>query len=427
MNRNFLLLWQGQLVSRLGDEAFFIAMMFWTKQATGSSSVMGVLLMLSTIPAALLSPIGGTLADRHSRYAIIVGADVVRGVTTILLAMLMIGRPEDTAWILTALSVVAITGGMVGSLFSPAIGASIPDLVPRSRLVAANSLNRVSAEGAVFVGQALGGVLFRLLGAPVLFLIDGVSFLISAGSEAFITIPQKLPERTRGLRKVLTTYAGETREGLRWVWRRTGMRTFLLTAALVNFFFTPLIVLLPFYVTDTLGRGAEWYGFLLAALGAGSMVGYVLIGALPLSGAARLRIGVTGLVGDGVAITVLGFVGDTSPALALLFGVGTLTGMVNVLVLTLFQTATPTELRGRVMGLVSGLVSATIPLGMGLSGVAGDLTGQNLKLVFGVSGAAMVLGSLWAASRPSFRAFLGQEVERPAPSAIQLDGEPPAG
>jgi len=409
LNRDYFLLWQGQLVSRLGDQAFLIAMMFWTKEATGSASAMGALMMFSMLPAAMLSPVGGTFADRRSRYAIIVGADIVRGVTVLALAVLMFRFPGETGWILAALFAVAVSGGVVGSLFRPAISAAIPDLVPRHKVAAANSLNRLSYETAMFIGQALGGVLYRLLGAPILFLVDGLSFLLSAFSEAFIRIPQQLPERSRGLKKALATYARETRAGLAWVWRRTGMRAFLFTAATLNFFLSPVMVLLPFYVTDTLGRGADWYGFLLAALGAGSATGYLFAALVSLSGPTREAVTVTALVGSGVAVAAVGFVQTAWLALVLFFGFGLLTGLVNILVFTLFQVATPGEMRGRVMGLTIAMCGAATPLGMGLSGVVGDLTGQNVPLVLGVSGATVAVVALWAASRPAFREFLAQE------------------
>ncbi|MDD5312849.1 MAG: MFS transporter, partial [Dehalococcoidia bacterium] len=78
-NRDFLLLWQGQLVSQVGQRAFGLAMIFYIKEATGSASLMGLMMMLSTLPGVLLGPMGGTFADNFSRKRIIVYGDLING------------------------------------------------------------------------------------------------------------------------------------------------------------------------------------------------------------------------------------------------------------------------------------------------------------------------------------------------------------
>ena len=67
-NRNYFLLWQGQFVSQLGNQVYAVAMLFWITHATNSASVLGLMMMLSSLPAVILGPIGGTLADRQSRH-----------------------------------------------------------------------------------------------------------------------------------------------------------------------------------------------------------------------------------------------------------------------------------------------------------------------------------------------------------------------
>ncbi|MCP4228088.1 MAG: MFS transporter, partial [Actinomycetia bacterium] len=78
-NRDFVLLWQGQLVSRMGRQALTIAMMFWTMEATGSASLMGAMMMAGTLPGVVLGPLAGTLADRVSRKWILVFCDAGSG------------------------------------------------------------------------------------------------------------------------------------------------------------------------------------------------------------------------------------------------------------------------------------------------------------------------------------------------------------
>lgn len=188
-NRDFVLLWQGQLVSQIGNQAHLIALMFWTLQATGSASLMGLLAMSAALPSVLLGPLGGAIADRHSRKGIIVIADLVRGIVVLSLAALLFTHGSQTHLIVAALFVTTIISGIMGAAFSPAVGAAIPDLVPSERVQAANSLRQLSVQTSRFVGQAIGGVLFRVLGAPLLFLVDGTSFVLSAGSETFMRIP----------------------------------------------------------------------------------------------------------------------------------------------------------------------------------------------------------------------------------------------
>lgn len=420
LNRDFLLLWQGQLVSQFGNQAFFVAMMFWTMQATGSAAVMGLLLMVSALPGALLSPVGGVLADRHSRRFLIILADTVRGLGVLGLAGLMYWRPGDTDLLLTALFAVSIVSGIMGALFQPAITAAIPDLVPRTRVMAANSLNRLSVQVTTFVGQATGGVLFQLFGAPLLFLADGLTYLFSAASESFISIPQEFAEETRGLGASFSSYLHDIREGFLYVWARKGMRDFLLTAASVNFFLTSVTVLLPFYVETFLGEGADWYGFLLAAFGAGSVGGYLIAGAPWFIRRVRGVALTAFLFGAAATILLTGLTSQRLVALGLLFAMGVFIGAINISLLTLLQLTTPGKMRGRVMGLAISMTSAAIPLGMVFAGAVGDLTGKNVPLIFAVASAAVAALTLLAALRRPFREFLSQEI--PSAAEIELAG-----
>lgn len=413
LNRNFVLLWQGQLISQLGNQAFVVAMMLWTMRATGSASVMGSMLMLAALPGVFLAPVGGAFADRHSRRGIIIFADVVRGVGVLGLAVLMLRGPGETGLIIVCLFVFAVVGGVADALFRPAISAAIPDLVPASKVAAANSLNQLSAQSAVFLGQALGGVLFELLGAPLLFLFDGLTYLFSAGSESLIRIPQELPEAPRGWRQILLTYLKDSREGFLWIWSRPGMRDFLLAASAVNFLAMPVFVLLPFYVEEQLpGGSAGWYGYLLAALSAGNVAGYLLAGALKLEGKVRSTALVGALFGMALTISLSGFVSQRWLALVVFAAMGLSTGVINISVMTLFQVTTPAAMRGRVMGLVIAIAGAATPLGMGLGGLLGDLTGKDLPLLWGLSGGAIALVTLGVSLRPAFREFLAQEIPR---------------
>jgi MFS family permease len=409
MNKNFVLLWQGQFVSRLGSQAYMIAMMFWLKHATGSATLMGTLMMLSMLPMVLLGPFGGTFADLHSRKKIIITSDVILGALVVSLATLIFVAPDATGTIVAALLAVGVVSGIISAFFMPAITAAIPSIVPEDKIAAANSLNEGTFQVATLIGQGIGGVLFRILGAPVLFLIDGLSFLYSAVSEAFISIPQSTPERKSSWKEELSRFGRDTREGLGHVWNQTGLRALFIAAAFMNFFAMPYLVLFPFYVEDVLGRASDWYGYLLAGYGAGSLVGYALYGSIRMRGPARSRILILCLIALSACMAVLGISRHPWLSLALISLAGVASGVFNVATITIIQLSTADDMRGRMFGLLHTLVGGLTPISMGLTGVVADLIDQNVSLMFIACGVALTLVSIAVSLNRSFRALLSAE------------------
>jgi MFS transporter, DHA3 family, macrolide efflux protein len=369
LNRHFALLWQGQFASQIGNQLHATAVMFWIKHATGSASLMGLIMMFSTLPGVILGPLGGTFADRYSRRAIIILSDLICGIAVLLLAGLLFLRPGATGPVVFWLFVVSVLIGIVGAFFRPAISAAVPDLVPRERIAAANSLTQSSMQVSVFVGQGLGGTLFRLLGAPTLFLANGISYVFSATLATFIRIPQHPPRTGPPPATILKAFAADTAVGLRYVWHRRGMRNLFLTAAVLNFLTSPFGV-----------RGRS-----RAAL---------VIGCLVLAGA---------------TLALFGVVRHRFGALGLSLGVGLLTGIININLMTILQQTTPSEIRGRVFGLLGTLAMGLTPIGMGLAGMTADLLHHSITSIFIACGSLMAAVTLLVATDRDFRTYLSYE------------------
>jgi MFS transporter, DHA3 family, macrolide efflux protein len=390
-NRNFTLLWQGQLVSQLGSQAFLIATAYFTLEATGSATLVAAVMAASTLPIAILAPVGGTFADRHSRRAILVVTDFSRALAVGGLGLFLIWRPEVTPGHIALIVAVAAFSGMMGALFSPAIQALIPDLVPAERLAAANSVGQISRQTSILIGQAIGGALYVSWGVEGLLLFDAASFAYGGLATWFIAADRQPRQAGMSVRETMKQYALDTREGLSYVWQRNGMSAVLAIFAGVNFLFMPVFVLLPFYVGQVLGRGPEWYGFLLAGSGAGALAGSAAAAILlsrVRAGASLIRMCVAGVA---CCVLLLAATRGSWLALAAFIFIGALSSVINVVVITTFQSAVPSDVRGRVMALVIALSTAAVPIGMGAGGVMGDLWRDSLPLVFGGCGAAIAI------------------------------------
>jgi MFS family permease len=416
LNRDFLLLWQGQFVSMLGSQAFSVAMIFWIKRQTDSASLLGLGMLSQWVPAILLGPFGGTLADRMSRRQILILADLVRGVAAISLAALVLFVPGRSGTILVGLLVLSAIMGVCDAFFRPAISASIPDLVPEEEVTRANSANRLALDVSTFLGQGSGGVLFRVIGPGILFLIDGVTYLFSAAAELFIRLPPPPPVlKKASWREAGADFWRELKTGLRYVSSRKGLRYLLFLAPLDSFFMITIVVLLPFFVEDFLHVRPDWYGFLVAAFGGGSFLGAILVGVTRIKGPRRTWAYLIFALGFGIAAIGLGLARSPWMAMALIFAAGVMSGFNTIQVLSLAQLTTPSELRGRVLGILETLGLSSMPVAAATAGIVADLLHRNIPLVYFGCGVALIAVAIAQAAKREVREFLAYE-----PAAVEL-------
>ena len=181
-NKNYLLLWQGQFVSKMGTALFSIATMLWIVETTGSEAIAGFLMASGGIVAMLLGPFSGTFADRHSRKRIIMTTDILNGIVVTTFALATLSMPDRLPLLITLLFITSICNALLISFFSPAISAALPDIVPSEKLPVANSMGQLSTRISGLFGMGLGGVLIGWVGAPIIFLANGISYLFSAAS-----------------------------------------------------------------------------------------------------------------------------------------------------------------------------------------------------------------------------------------------------
>lgn len=371
-HRNYRLFFIGQLISLIGNWINSTAEGWLVYQLTGSTALLGVVAAASTGPMLFLSTWGGWIADRHPKRTVLVIAQVVSMVLSLLLAFLVWGGHVQP-WQIIA---VAALGGVVMAFDMPARQAFVIEITSRADLTNAISLNSSMVNGARIIGPSLAGVLMARFGVASCYLIDGLSFIaVIVG-----LLAMHLPAHVR------KTHPGSGLDhalgGFVYVWNQPRVLTILTLFAVVGIFGWSYTVLMPAFARDVLGLGETGYGALLAASGAGA-----LCGALSVTVAAEKftprELALGGVWIFSVMITLFAVNRNFHVALPLLAGAGF--GMMLFLSTSnsALQTSVPDEMRGRVMGVWALIFGGMMPFGSLEAGVLARVVGVPVTMVIG--------------------------------------------
>lgn len=376
-SRNFRLLWLGLLVSHTGTWMATVGIGWTVYALTGSPLYLGLNSLAFAVPMLILPTIGGVVADRVPRVRLMMlcQAGMMAGAATLaVLAHTGHLRVE----VIIALNFLE---GVFLAFENPTRQALIPDLVPPGALMSAVSLAGASYQSAAFLGPALAGAVLGAAGSDrvyVLFYLNALSFgavLLS------LTLLQGVPERpAMGSGGVWH----HLREGLRYVWATPVIRALIALALVVSVFGRSYTTLLPVFARDILGVGAQGLGFLLAAPGAGTIVGSLVLAARGDIGH-RGRYYVLATLGFAGCLAAFVLSGRFVPALGFLFVGGGLAATAGTTLVTMLQERTPPLMRGRVLSLVTMSFIGAPSLGGLVMGAAATVTGAPAALLAGAA------------------------------------------
>lgn len=361
-NKNVLLLWQGQFVSEVGSALYSIALGFFILNLTGSTAIMGTTMAITAIPRIFLSPIAGTFVDRHNRKMIIVMSDFIDGVSVLTLGLFAyFGIVE--VWMVV---LVGIITSVTGIYFQPAMMSSLPEIVDKENLLQANSAFSLIRTSADILGKLIGGFLFSILGAPMIFIINGLSYLFSGLSELFIKIPRGDNEGKNN------TFYHDLKEGFRYFIKNKGLRYLYLFIAPLNLFgvmtFTLLLPL--FNNAEHLGPGA--YGIAMTGMALGMFASHSVVSSNKFNKISKVNLFLlSGLMNAGSMI-ILALIHWLPLMTLMTFLSGFSIALTNTVIVTALQTAIPAEKRGRVSGFRKMLTGSLVPIAMASAGVLAE-------------------------------------------------------
>ncbi|WP_315674231.1 MFS transporter [Clostridium sp. 19966] len=376
---NFKYYWLGQCVSLMGTWMQSIGQSWLVLQLTNSSFLLGIVSAMQFLPFMFLSPFAGVIIDKFSKKKII----IITQVTSMLLALilsLLVFTGTVKYW---EVLILALILGIVNTLDNPARQSFIVELVGKKDLMNAISLNSATFNLARIIGPAFGAMLISYLGISWCFMLNGLSFIAVLIGLIRIDVPYKKEVKTEK-----TNMLGEIKDGFSYVRSESSIIEVLIFIFIMGIFAYNFNVLIPVYTVHILKMDAQSYGFLLSALGAGSLAGAMLTSFKSKKGP-NMNIIRTSPIIVGALLTILGISRNYYALICLLFVTGIFNIFFSTTANTSLQHKTKDEYRGRVMSIYSLVFIGSSPIGSFLSGLFSDKLGADIA--FAINGTLLAL------------------------------------
>ncbi len=388
-HRNFRLFFGGQSISLIGTWMTRVATSWLVYRLSQSSLLLGAVGFAGQIPTFLLAPLAGVLVDRIDRRKVLVWTQSLAMAQSLALAWLTLSHRITISQVL-ALSAMQ---GVINAFDMPGRQSFMIRMVEdRSDLSNAIAINSSMVNVARLIGPSLAGLLIAATNEGWCFLVDGVSYIAVIASLLMMHIPRV------GMERAATTMMAQLREGWTYVAGSLPIRSILLLFGLLSLMGWPFMVLMPIFAAQVLHGGPPTLGFLMGAVGVGSLVSAL---ALVLRRSVR---GLTRMIPIAAAIFGMGLIAFgfsnslwISLPMMLVTGFGMMQGLTTSN--TILQTLVDEKMRGRVMSYYTMAFVGMAPFGSLLAGALAHWIGAPRTVI--VSGVACILGGLWFWSRLS--------------------------
>ncbi|NWG35696.1 MAG: MFS transporter [Chloroflexi bacterium] len=383
--RRFFTIWTGQAFSLFGSALVQFALVWWLAQESGSATVLTLAMLAGLLPQILLGPFAGALVDRGNRRLIMIAADAMIALATLVLLYLFI---TDQVQVWHVYTIMAIRS-LGGAFHFPAMSASTPLMVPKEQLTRINGLNQTLQGLNTIFAPPVGALLISAFSTESVLMIDIATAALAILPLLFIPIPQPVRKAEQaGTEK--KSLLQDVREALAYIRAWPGLMAILGMALIINGLLNPASALMPLLVTKYFGKGVLELGFIDTAFGVGMIAGGVILSAW---GGFKRKVATAmlGITGIGVGILL---VAVAPPQLFLLALTGmAIAGIANPIangsLFAIVQTVITPEMQGRVMSLIMTFATAITPLSLLMAGPISDSIG--IRAWFWIGGIVTVL------------------------------------
>lgn len=402
-NRNFRLLWTGQLLSQIGDQCLLVAAITLISDLSNSPLAMLIPALSIAIPQIVFGLVGGVIADRWNRKLVMVVSDLLRGL--IVLSILLVNSAQQF-WILY----LAAAGlALVGVCFYPARNAVIPTLVPSGLLIAANGLIQGSYIIALILGPVVAGLAVEWW-QPSVVLFDSATFFISALIIGMIRFPPKSMEATAAKENGVWD---DMKVGLNFIRHNQLLRQALAITAIATLGIGAIVLLAIPHLKEELGAGGLEYGIAMSMLGLGSVMGGLIVTRLSRLLSTSTIVGGM-LILAGGAIVAFAFAPTYTVVLLSVVIMGVCIVVARGALNAITQTLAPNGIRGRVQSAVNLIVVASTAVSEGVSALMGSVIEvQTVFLGAGAMTALAGMSAIWVlrgATRAGSKEAIGEVI-----------------
>src|SRR6516162_3286741 len=391
-HRNFRLFFGGQSISLIGTWMTRVATSWLVYRLTKSSLLLGTVGFVGQIPTFLLAPFAGVIVDRIDRRKVLVWTQALAMVQSLVLAGLTLSHRINIAEVL----VLSALQGIINAFDMPGRQSFMIRMVEdRADLSNAIAINSSMVNTARLVGPSLAGLLIAATNEGWCFFVDGVSYIAVIASLLMMRIRHEQPEHAGA------TMVEQLRQGWDYVASSLPLRSILLLFALISLMGWPFMVLMPIFAGQVLHGGAHTFGFLVGAVGVGSLVSALSL-VVRRSVRGLLKVIPIGAAVFGIGLVAFGFSRSLWLSIPLMFltGFGMMQGVTTSN--TILQTLVDEKMRGRVMSYYTMAFVGMAPFGSLLAGTLAHAIGAPRTVI--ISGVACIVGAVWFWSRmPAIR------------------------
>jgi MFS family permease len=355
-NANFRKLLFAQATSELGSWFNSIALMAFVYARTESGLMVSLALLADAVPSLLLSPFSGVIADRFDKRKIMIATDLIRAVLALLFLFV-----DRYFW---SLFLIKFLLSANNSFFKPARQASTHHVVRSENLIRANSLSSMVWGSMSIIGASLGGILSAAIGYQMAFVLNSLSFLVSAYYISQIKI--EIPTIATPVRNIWRDIV----EGYHFMLRTPMVYSMIFMGMAWGFVGGAYMVLLPIYGAGVYHQGDFGIGILYAVQGAGVLIGGLLVGKLAQGKIQRMKtIYGWSYLFQGLFFVIFALTDTLVVGSIVLLLMRITGGLIIPLDSTLLQHYTPKAMQGRVFSLQMAIFSVVLQSSMLTIGV----------------------------------------------------------